>query len=205
MELGGAEGPNRAVVGGRDVAHVRDEAVVRKECVEPPHHPVADDLCDDRRGRDGSAPRVSVDDRPVRRRGRPEAEAVDKACLGGWMEICEHGPETGEIRAVEAVPVDRANRNDADADRGRAGRDRLEERLALLHGDLLRVVQRRERPHASPAQLLVVEEDARDDEGAGERSASGLVGPGDEANVELPIEPEKSLAAGSSHAAENSR
>ena len=42
----------------------------------------------------------------------------------------------------------------------------VEQSLALVHRHLLGVVQRRERPDARAAQLLVVEEDARDDERA---------------------------------------
>ena len=106
---------------------------------------------------------------------------------------------------MQAVPVDSPDRHDADADRRCAGTDRLEQGFAALDRDLLRVVQRRERPDARSTQLVVVEEDTRNHERAGERSTTGFVGSGNEAGVELPIEPEEPLAAGSSHAAENSR
>ncbi len=106
---------------------------------------------------------------------------------------------------MEPVPIDLAVRNHADADRRRARSDGLEQELALLDGDLLRVVQRREGPDARPAQLLVVEEHTSDDERARERPAACLVRSSDEARAELAIEPEETLAGGSSHAAENRR
>ena len=106
---------------------------------------------------------------------------------------------------MQAVPVDSPDRHDADADRRCAGTDRLEQGFAALDRDLLRVVQRRERPDARSTQLVVVEEDTCDDERTGERSATCLVGSGHEPRVELSIESEEPLAAGSSHAAENSR
>ena len=106
---------------------------------------------------------------------------------------------------MQPVPVDRPHRHDAHADRSRAGADGLEQRLTLLDRHLFRVVQRRERPDAWAAELLVVEEHAGDDERACERPATGLVGARDEARVELAVEPEETLAAGSSHAAENRR
>ena len=106
---------------------------------------------------------------------------------------------------MQAVPVDRPDGNDADADRGRACSDGLVQRLAVLNGDLFRVVQVRERSDPLSPQLVVVEEDTCNHERTGERSTTCLVGSGNEACVELPIEPEKPLAAGSSHAAENSR
>ena len=53
---------NRARVRGRDVADVGREPVAGIEGVEPPHQAVARDLRDDRRGGDGRALRVAVDD-----------------------------------------------------------------------------------------------------------------------------------------------
>ena len=67
---------------------------------------------------------------------------------------------------MEPVAVDRPHGDDPDADRRGARAYCLEQLLALLDRDLLRVVQRRERPHARPAQRVVVEEDAGDDEWA---------------------------------------
>ena len=121
------------------------------------------------------------------------------------MKVGQHGPQTGEVRAMQPVEVDRPDRHDPNADRRRARADRLVQRLALGHRHLLGVVQRRERPDPRTTEPPVVEENARDDERPGERAATGLVGTRHEAHVELAIEPEESLTAGSSHAAENRR
>ena len=124
------------------------------------------------------------------------------ASAGGYRSR-EHGTQPGEIRAMEAVPIDRTDGHDPDADRGRARSDGLVQHLALLDRDLLRVVQRGERPDARAAQRVVVEEHAGDDERPRERAASRLVRARDEAHAELAIESEEALAAGSSHAAES--
>jgi hypothetical protein len=81
----------------------------------------------------------------------------------------------------------------------------VEERLALVGGHLLGVVQQRERPHARTAQRSVVEEHAGDDERSSERPSPGLVRARDIADAEASIEPEETLAGGPSHAAEDSR
>jgi hypothetical protein len=104
---------------------------------------------------------------------------------------------------MEPVPIDRTDGHDPDADRGRAHADGLEERLALVHRHLLGVVQRRQRPHTRTAKPLVVEEHTRDDERSGKRPAAGLVRACDATDAELAVEPEETLAARSSHAAEN--
>ena len=70
----------------------------------------------------------------------------------------------------------------------------VEELLAPLRRALLRVVQERERPHLVVAQTAVVEQDARDDERAGETAPSGLVGARDEPRAELPVELQELLA-----------
>ena len=203
MELGRPERAHGLVVCRRDVADVGHEPVVRVQGVEASHHAVADDLRDDRRGGDGGTASISVDDGAVRRRTRPEPEAVDEARIGGRVQIGENSAQACKIRAVETVPVDRANGHYPDADRGRACTDRFEEQLALPDGDLLRVVEGGQRPHARPAQHLVVEQDTGDDERPGERSAPCLVGARDEANTQLAIESEETLAARSRHAAES--
>ena len=65
-------------VRGRDVPDVGCEAVPGVERVGRAHVAVARHLGDDRGGGDRGALRVAVDDRAVRRRGRPELEAVDE-------------------------------------------------------------------------------------------------------------------------------
>src|SRR5262245_40752114 len=121
------------------------------------------------------------------------------------MEVGEHRPESREVRAVQPVAVDRPDGHDPNADRRGARSDGLEERLALLDRDLLGVVQPCERAHAGTTQRLIVEEHARDDERPGERATARLVRTRDVADAELAVEPEETLAAGPSHAADNTR
>jgi hypothetical protein len=202
VKLRGSECSNGLVVSRGDVADVRDEAVARIQGVEAAHDAVADDLRDDRRGSDGCTPRVAVHDRAVRRSGRSETEAVHETCLGRRMKVGQNRTHAREIRAVESLSIDCTYGNDPDADRRRARADGLEEDLPLLDRDLLRVIQRGERPYPRPPQELIVEKDARDHERPGEGAAPGLVGAGDEAHAEPAIESEKTLAAGARHAAE---
>ena len=143
---------------------------MREERVEAAHQPVAGDLRDDRRGRDRRALLVAVDDGGVRRRRRPEAEAVDEARLGRRRQRREHDAQAGEVAAVEAARSISPCEIDADGDPLGAGDDRAEELLAPLGRTLLRVVQERERADAVVAQRGVVEQDAGDDERPGERA-----------------------------------
>jgi hypothetical protein len=104
---------------------------------------------------------------------------------------------------METGSVDLARRHDSHADRRSAGGHGLEQHLALVRRDLLRVVQRRQRANARTAEELVVEEHSSGYQGPCERSAAGFICPGYEADAETTIEPEETLAGGSSHAAEN--
>ena len=95
---------------------------------------------------------------------------------------------------MQAVPVDRARRDDADGDPRRAARHGAEELLALRMVDLLRVVQERERANDVVAEALVVEHNARGDERPREASPPGLVRARHEAHAESAVEGEE-LAA----------
>ena len=75
-----------------------------------------------------------------------------------------------ERRAQDVDVVDDVVLDDGEADAEGVGEDRLEERLALRFGELLRVVQARECDRAG-----VGERAGGGDDGAGERPASGLV------------------------------
>jgi hypothetical protein len=180
-----------------------DEAVPWVESVQAPHHPVSHHLGNDRSRRDRGTAGIPIHDSPVWRGSRTEPEAVDEADVCGRMEIPEDSAQSCEIRAMETGSVDLARRHDSHADRRRACGDGLEQHLTLLRGHLLRVVQRGERANARTTQQLVVEEHPGHHERPCERSATGLVGPGNEAGTETSIEPEETLAGGSSHAAEN--
>jgi hypothetical protein len=78
----------------------------------------------------------------------------------------------------------------------------VEELLALVRRELLRVVQDRERTHLMFPQHAVVEEDRGSHEGAREASAAGLVSPGHEARPEPAIKIEE-LPARFAHGPEN--
>ena len=73
--------------------------------------------------------------------------------------------------------------------------DRAKQLLPLRLGQLLRVVQQRERANAVVAQGLVVEQDAGDDERPRKRTAAGLVDSRHEACAEPSVEAKKALAA----------
>jgi hypothetical protein len=94
---------------------------------------------------------------------------------------------------VKPLTVDLTRRDHLDGDPRRAVEDRTEELFSLLRSDLLRVVQLREGTNAVVAKRLVIEQDAGDDERPCERSASGLVSPGDEASAEPSVEPQQPL------------
>ena len=66
------------------------------------------------------APRADTapENKPMKPRSKAaKPETIDEACLGGRMEVGEHGPQAGEVRAMKAVEVDRAHRHDPNADR----------------------------------------------------------------------------------------
>ena len=124
-------------------------------------------------------------------RERADAEAVHEARFGRRAKIGECLAQAAKVRAMEAVAVDHARRNDPDRDSRRAPRDCTKESLSLVRRDLLRVVQEAERTDAVVTQAFIVEEDGRSDEGAGETSSTCLVGSGEKADTEAPIEGEK--------------
>jgi hypothetical protein len=139
----------------------------------------------------------------VRRRGRPEPEAVDEAGLGRRRERVQRRPEPRQVRAVQAVVVDLARRDHADGDPLGAADDGAEELLALRLGALLRVVQERKWPHAVVAQAAVVEEDAGDDERPGERPPARLVRSRHEPRAQTAVEAKQPLAGPARHAREH--
>ena len=77
--------------------------------------------------------------------------------------------------------------------------DGMEEALALLRLDLLRVVQAGERPDAVPAQRAVVEQDAGDDERPGERPSPASSAPATNRASEAPVEAEQPLSGRERH------
>jgi len=203
MQVGRAEGAHSPRVRRRDVPDVRDEAVPRVESVEATHDPISHDLGHDRGGRNRCAASVPVHDRLVRRCRRPESKSVDEAGVCRGVEIPENGAQSREVQAVQPRSVDLARGHDPDAHAGRSRQHGLEENLAVLSRHLLGVVQCRERSNPRAPQQVVVEEHTGDDERPCERAAAGFVGPRHIADTKTSIEPEETLAGGSSHAADN--
>ena len=93
---------------------------------------------------------------------------------------------------------------DAHDDALGAAQDGPKERFALGLAALLRVVQAGERADGVVVQPRVVEQDACDDERAGERAAPRLVGARDEARAELAVVLEELPAGATSHCREDS-
>ena len=94
---------------------------------------------------------------------------------------------------METGAVDLARRHGADAHPRSGAEHGAKELLTLVVAALLRVVQARERAYPMVAQRRVVEQDARDDEGAGERAAPRLVRPRDPARAQAAVEAEEAL------------
>ena len=80
----------------------------------------------------------------------------------------QRAPQAVQVRPVQPDAVDLAGRDDLHGDAGRTVQHGTEQLLAILGRDLLRVVQLGERPDAMVAQRVVVEENAGNDERAGE-------------------------------------
>jgi hypothetical protein len=184
---------------------MRDEPVSRVESVEATHDPISYDLGHDRGGGDRRASRIAVDDCLVRWCRRTESKTVDEAGIRRGMEVCEDSAQSREVRAVQPRSVDLARGHDPNAHAGRGRQHGLEENLAVLSRHLLGVVQCRQRSNPYAPQQVVVEEHTGDDKRPCERAAAGFVGPRHIADAEASIEPEETLAGGSSHATENRR
>ena len=121
------------------------------------------------------------------------------------MEIGENGAQSSEVRTMQSRAVDLTRRDDSDAHRGGAREHGLEQSLSLARRDLLGVVQSGQRTDTRPAQAFVVEKNSGNDKRPCERTSTRLIGASNEADAETSIEPEKTLAGGSSHAAEDRR
>jgi hypothetical protein len=116
----------------------------------------------------------------------------------------EGGAQAREIHPVEALAIDRVRGDDANGDALGAPDDGAEELLSIGGRHLLRVIQQPERTDTMVAQARVVEQDARDDQWAGERAAPGLIRAGDEASAELTVEAEELLSGADGHWPEDS-
>src|SRR5829696_8376947 len=92
---------------------------------------------------------------------------------------------------MQPAPVDLGRRDDPYGERLRARHDAVEELLALVRRELLRVVQPRERTAAVIAQELVVEKYAGDHERPGQRPTACFVHARDEPPPEAAVELEE--------------
>ena len=133
----------------------------------------------------------------------PEPETVDEAGFRARREVGQNVAQPPEVRAVQAVAIDVTRRDHPNRHLRRRVEHGAEKRLAHLGLDLLRVVQQRERPRAVPVERVVVEQDAGDDERAGERSSARLVGARDEPDAEPAVVAEKPLAGLGAHRSED--
>ena len=92
----------------------------------------------------------------------PEPEAVDEAHLGSRREVGEDVAEPVEVRAVQAVPVDVAGRDDPHGHVRRAS-STAEQHLAHLGATCFESFSSAS-GRVDAVQRVVVEEDAGDDE-----------------------------------------
>jgi hypothetical protein len=187
VNFGGATLAHDGRMSGRDVADVRREAVVRIQRGEPAHRPVADDLGHDRCCGDGGALLVPVHDGAVLRRAGTETKAVHKADLGRRRQLPQDRAHRGEVRAMEAVRVDLTRRDRTDGNPLGTSDDGPKQRLPRRAGQLLRIVEQRERADTVVPQAGVVEQDARDDERSSERASARLVRPCDKPRAEAAV------------------
>ena len=118
------------------------------------------------------------------RRLRAEPEPVDQADRRAGLERREGPREQAQVGAVEAVAVDGGRARDQHHHLVGLAHDRLGDAGADVGREALRVVEVAERAAAARAEPLEVEAHRRDDEGAREAAAAGLVGAGDAARAE---------------------
>jgi hypothetical protein len=147
--------------------------------------------------RDRSTGRVAPDDCALLVADVPQTKPVDQADRVLARDAFERRSQRLEVRPVQAACVDSADASDHDRRlRGRAQHERVQLLTAGL-GVLLGVVQTSQRAALGEGQLLEIEEDRCGDKRAGERPATSLVSPGNEAPIERPVEREKTSAGAS--------
>jgi hypothetical protein len=88
---------------------------------------------------------------------------------------------------MEAVRVDLTRRDRTHGNPLRTADDGPKQRLPRRAGQLLRIVEQRERADTVVTQAGVIEQDSRDDERSRERASTRLVRPCDEPRAEATI------------------
>ena len=179
----------------RRVADVGREVPFRVDLRRPAHVPVARDLRQDRGGRYRGTAAVAVDHRPLLVLERGDVEAVDEADRARSRHPLQRGAQGVEVGHVKAAGVDAAHA--ARDDGGRAGGPHHQrvELLAGLLGVLLGVVEARQRAPVRERQPLEVEQHGASHERSGQGAAARLVGSGDPARSDLPVEREQAPPA----------
>ncbi|CDZ88672.1 hypothetical protein RHRU231_430050 [Rhodococcus ruber] len=170
----GAEIAQRRHVRGGAVTLVDGEAVAGQLAVQVDHDPVPGDLGEHARRRDAGRRGVPADDRQRRRRQARDPEPVGENVPGRDGQPHHRTAHALDVGHVHTDGVDLGSRHDHHAPRHRAASDDREQLLPGLLGELLGVVETRERRVRSGI------EDARgDDERPGAGAAACLVDPRD--------------------------
>ena len=158
------------------IAFVAGEAILRILCVERGHETVAGDFGDDAGRGDAEAECVAGHQCSVRDRQTAHWEAIDQRVVGFPRQGLD-GAGHGEMRGaedIEAVDLRDVRLADAPMDVGADGEHGME-MLAFLGGLFFRVIQALDR-------AVIRQDDSGRDYGAGERTASGFIDPGDQKN-----------------------
>ena len=158
------------------IAFVAGEAILRILCVERGHETVAGDFGDDAGRGDAEAECVAGHQCGVRDGKPSHGEAVDQRMVG-FARQGRHGAGHGEMRGaedIEAVDLRDVRLADAPMDVGADGEHGME-MLAFFGGQFFRVIQALDR-------AVIRQNDSGGDHGAGERTASGFIDPGDQKN-----------------------
>jgi hypothetical protein len=153
---------------GSSVSLVVLETVRREPTGELVEHAIALDLRDDRRRRDGGTESVSVNDRKLGKPDPGNRDRVYEQRLRLRVEREDRELHRGEARAQDVSQVDLRCAHDADSDGERVRADRGREPLPARRVEPLRVIEADE--DAARRQ-----DHGRRHDGAGERSATGLV------------------------------
>ena len=163
-------------------------AVARVAHRQESHHPVADDLGDDRRAGDRVDLGIAVDD--VRVRADLGLEAHDPVAIDDHVIVAAEArdrPAHREVRRVVDVQlVDLADRRSPDADRHRPRPDDRRELLALGHRQGLGVADARDPMTAR------LHDHGRGDDGPAGRGHADLI---DARDAEVTVVPEPAFVA----------
>jgi hypothetical protein len=153
----------------------------------PAHEAVARDLGEYRRAGDCGALRIAADDGALLDAEFRHAKAVHEAHRVGRRDPHQRLPQGSEVGSVQSVRIDAAHAARHDHGPGSRAHDEGVELLPACLGELLRVVEARQRLPVGERQALEVEQDRRREQRSGEAAATGLVRTRDEAVAELAV------------------